>query len=107
MVTIEFKLNEENIKKDGKTINEIEKFLREFYKEKNVPEVDYLVFERDDQHALAEIGLIIRFFIRNPEYRNYFSECKWYINGLEENILEGFNRLEKKYGTKLQRRAVV
>lgn len=107
MVTIKFELDEEKILNEGKTKDEIENRIRTFYKNVNVPEVDYLVFERDDKDSMAEIGLFIWEIKNDSILRKSLKQCVWYIDGTKEDVLDSIKEYEEKYENRNWRRSRV
>ena len=87
MVTIQFALNKENIKKAGYTVASVEKYLRDFYAERHANEIAYLTFQRDDEHAMCDLGRIGRVMRKDPLFLSFLTKCVWNVDGEVENCL--------------------
>lgn len=100
MVTIQFELNEENIKKNGYTKKDLEDCLNKFFVVKRkCKEVSYLTYQRDDRNAMCNIGDIISVMREDPQIMDMFSKCVWNVDGTIEDLITIVKKCIKKYGT--------
>lgn len=98
MVTIQFVLDEGNVKKAGYTVARIETYLRAFYAARHATEIAYLTFQRDDENAMCNLGDIFGVMVKRPQFMECFKECVWDVDGTVEDCLKELNKCIKKYG---------
>ncbi|MDE5830565.1 MAG: hypothetical protein K2H53_02555 [Clostridia bacterium] len=100
MVTIQFELNENSIKRSGYTKRDVENYLNKFFVVKRkCKEVSYLTYQRDDKNAMCNIGDIIPIMGENPQMMDLFSKCIWNVDGTVEDLITIVKKCIKKYGT--------
>ena len=99
MVTIQFGLNEENIKKAGHTVAGVEKYLRDFYAKYHAEEINYLTFQRDDENAVCDLGRIGWVMRRDPLFLSFLEKCVWDVGGEVEDCLAAIKRYIAEHDT--------
>lgn len=87
MVTIRFALNEENIKKAGFTVETVERYIRDFYERTHAAEIAYLTSQRDDEHAMCDLGRIGSVMRKDPLFLSFLEKCVWDVDGEIEDCL--------------------
>lgn len=88
MVTIQFALNEAKIKAAGHTVANVENYLRKFYGRMNAKEIAYLTFQRDDEHAMCDLGRIGYVMRKDPLFLSFLEKCVWDVDGEVEDCIK-------------------
>lgn len=97
MVTIQFALNKENIKRAGYTITRVEEYLRDFYAKRHATEIAYLTFQRDDEHAMCDLGRIGRVMRKDSLFLSFLEKCVWDVDGEVEDCLQEIKKYIAKH----------
>ena len=98
MVTIQFTLDKEKINDSGHSIASVEKYLRDFYARFHAKEIDYLTFQRDDEHAMCDLGRIGRVMRKDPLFLSFLEKCVWDVDGEVEDCLHEIKKYIAKHG---------